>query len=1691
MICPACAAFRPQDVGAECPTCGVALVSPSEPHLEELVRTRLRHRIDDWREREVIDARTAVKLRASLETPPAESPAPPPRGSAPDVEKWADEVAGSLQRLASWRPGWGAAFFQAMEEAAKAEREAAARQGARGPHPGGDSGAEGLGLAMNSGGALFSSAGAGALGAGLEAMVALDASGDARGREGSLKLHEYVWWFLGALLVLGGSLMGVREAWRALGGVPRQLIVTGALFVYHAGFIGLGVFLGRRSLSAGRVLAGIGLALLPVVFVALAALTAMAPGVGVAGAFLVSGLGLLTLRAAGRLLHGASVGSLAVALFPSLLAGLPLMWLGEEPWPRVFCAFAGVVAVAASLWRSEKAGQGMAPLVSVGVALYGALALALFAITSAPEGFDSLEPGSPTFAGMVLWAVALAAVVAGAATREAIREAYPRAAPVLEVLAHAVLAGGVLAGAASAFALVPGDDPWVDLVSALTPAAAALAFFLLEPRRRALVHLGVLAVTLTGFLLARAQMPGEVAWWCVGSAAVASGLMLVARQCERGSLRLWLLGWGVVLSLASMPLVSVATWISGQGSAWPKFVTGTLVAVAAHLAAGHRWRSLHYLGGVAVPFAMLAALIEFPLYGGDWATVAVFTLGAALYGGAALLHGGWARRSGGTLDLSPLDDLSLVGASLAVVLLTGLTPVAPEALGVSGVLGEGLLSCAPTVLASALLLLRARRDRSRLVSFLAALGGVAAAMQFCRFAWDASDVRMLLVAPALVLGLAVISAGRGRGLLDASGAAEALRGRKMFGGLPLPFPETGRPLFTDGFASAALLVALYATLPLIAWISNPVATERSTVLLASGLLVGSALLTFFSRGFVAWRLRGSVVALAASGGLIVLTSQLNRAGRPLPPDVTAWRLPLIGVALWGLALVARRFGPWLARKLENEPQGRLYHFVPHAGVAALILVLMKGPFQLVGLDEPSRALGLVPPLMPLGAALLSLLLAASFRRVGLVHLGLLIGLQGAGLWAAQQALLGPELVAMPLPDGPWVRAEAVATWPGLWWEQPEAWLPPGATRFLLWQRAFAGIAAAGLVYAAAALLQVRAGARLGFLRRLLSQVQEELREVHAQSLDTFRDALPRALRRWATLAAVLVFAASFFLPGVPSAALVLGTGVVLFLSGARSQGRIIFGAGVLLLVHAVAHLAPVVAAWPGPLLAAVALAMVLLAPWVARRRGLNADRVRLSAHLAATLYALAGTVYALAAGGRTERDFAVPRLLEEALTRLDGRWMLSPAFPVTVALVAALLLVGAFQWRGALASVDALAGTVLAGFAAVCGLSVVMVAREGWQRPSYEELVTAYGAALAMGAAVSATLVHAAGQWLRERRLDVTLGLRWGRDVWLLGCGGLLTLVALLLQSPEADTLPQALAALGLTVLVCLHCAWSEHTGRHVYFVQVAVVGVYALVRALFATDLRPEHDALFALVLGFALVGVTVLARRAGIPPVANATRRFAALLPLLVWAVLPSEATGEAALLAGGSGLLYAAIGAVEHSRWFGSLAAAACNLALLIAALSYGLDGLEVYLAPLGLLLLMLAQLFSHGLPQAARNAVRLLGGFLLYVPAAAKLSLQVGLAADGTYALIFGGACLLGVAVGMALHIRAYLALGTLFLTLDVVANLVHAGLRDHRVGFVVMTLTGLAIVGGRVLATLRRQQLEALMRSVRVQLRGWD
>ena len=293
-----------------------------------------------------------------------------------------------------------------------------------------------------------------------------------------------------------------------------------------------------------------------------------------------------------------------------------------------------------------------------------------------------------------------------------------------------------------------------------------------------------------------------------------------------------------------------------------------------------------------------------------------------------------------------------------------------------------------------------------------------------------------------------------------------------------------------------------------------------------------------------------------------------------------------------------------------------------------------------------------------------------------------------------------------------------------------------------------------------------------------------------------------------------------------------------------------------------------------------------------------------------------------------------------------------------------------------------------------------------------------------------------------------------------------------------------------IAIAIGLHAIAAQRTVRHVYFVELLVVGLYAtLTRSL---DLAPVLEAMLGLGYGFTLLGGATLTRRLGLTDVEIATRRFLAVLPVLVGLLTleaaPSDTTALFALVAS---VLYATAAFTNESRAFAAAAAVAANGALVFFALAQGLDGIEIWLAPLGLVVAIMAQIFAPSLPPSARNILRVAGGVLLYLPAGLKVVRRLGAAEDPTYAVVFGTACLAGIAIGAALRIRAYLALATLSLVLDLIANLVHAGLRDHRLGFVLLSATGLAILGSMVLVTLRLEDARRTLDTIRRRRGAWE
>ncbi|MDC0710524.1 hypothetical protein POL68_18755 [Stigmatella sp. ncwal1] len=92
-------------------------------------------------------------------------------------------------------------------------------------------------------------------------------------------LYESIGWFLGAFLILAGTLYFVFESWAGMTSGARSLVVFGMTAFYSVGFSTWGAFLTRREAlrSAGRILCLIGSAVAPLAGLALGPLGGTLP----------------------------------------------------------------------------------------------------------------------------------------------------------------------------------------------------------------------------------------------------------------------------------------------------------------------------------------------------------------------------------------------------------------------------------------------------------------------------------------------------------------------------------------------------------------------------------------------------------------------------------------------------------------------------------------------------------------------------------------------------------------------------------------------------------------------------------------------------------------------------------------------------------------------------------------------------------------------------------------------------------------------------------------------------------------------------------------------------------------------------------------------------------------------------------------------------------------------------------------------------------------------------------------------------------------------------------------------------------------------------------------------------------------------------------------------------------------------
>ncbi len=1590
MICVGCGTIErtSKRIGSACPSCGQALRKENQENLrlaaEAIALVRIRALVAQWSEDGLIERRSSDTILRSLElrssTPQAsEEPQSPP---TPVVHQRSDAEARQQheQHELEVRRQYEQQQYAAQQAQYAQQQQFAQQYEPEVPQP------------------------QGAVHEGIGMLAVLDAPPsqpkDPSRWETEVRplLYENVGWFIGTLLVLAGSVYGVREAWRTLGGIARHVTVGGALFAYHAAFVGLAALLAKKSEATGRVLAVISLGLLPVVFVALSSMLQVNVVVGsmIALPFVV-GAWLTTSSAARRFSLAGS--ALPLAMVPSLIAELPLATSAPDAWSRVAIPFVGVATLVL-------AGRTFAVQAA---ALYGAVALGVYAIVGGP---DDAARGAVASAGFGLWATSIAAVVAIGSAKEATRERHPRAAPVATVLALSVALVCSFRAVSGGLARSTPRDVLLAHGATLLVSAGALA--LSSQRARGALHLAMIVGAGASFVLGHAFDPTQRAG-ALGPAVFAALAFVTARGLDekwRGPVN----AWGVVTALFALGLAPILEPVTPQRYSFT-FATALVIAVSGHGAGGTRHRGLHYLAG----FAALEALCAWTLPSAvdPRRTFVEITFGLALAFAVCGVFFDARRVADGEEDgrARPFEDLS--AGALWLALFGELS-----ALRIAGTFAVPRATAVRPFLAAIGLafIVRSLRDRS---AFATIVSAVVLAVAGAAASGARSPAQVALFAASAALATTLLATVRGTDVNE----QEPRKSRRVFGVIPLPFAAHGLRAVTDGLARASWLGLVVTVIAVFGWMGNRVEAERSYAVLAGIVAIGTVLVTFATGAHGVYRLRGSVAALTLAGAFVGLTAVANRVGRPLPPPVVALRLSLIAIALWIFAQLARAKGPALGRVLGDEEAGKRYHAVFHAGVFILASVLVLDAL-IVG-QTLTRGLSVAPPLMLIGPAVALVLLSRSLTSPWLLHVAAPLAFGGAALITTQQSVLGSV---------------------------PGVSLAAGVT----WGRALLGPAACAAAIGASTI-----------------------------ALGTERKSWTLPLSIWVGIVTLSVFATGWFRAEVLPSALLVAAGAMLLVAGHGLIGRGVGVLGALLTLHAMAQAAPRFPWWAGPAIALVS-SLTLFTP-----RGDDGDApvdVQSALDVGAALGLALAFVYAVATRGVPQPEAAGPSLLQAAYDGSAGRFLTTPALPLTAAIAGVAVTVAGTRGRLFRDELLLFLGAPLLALAAASAVVHLQLgALLSAPSPSggiANATARLLGPNIACAIAVLSVVFHGLGLGLERR------GARFGRDA-LLAAVAIVGVVFVLSGNvtgaprPPETALLAGFAAILFSALVAGHAAFRERSGPHVYFVELAIVATYALIRTELAANLPPEADAIFALGLGFVLLGVIVAARRANVPEIAASTRTFVALLPLGVALVLPYRPTMSAAVLAAAAGALYGALAWLEKSRLFGSLGAAACDVALLVLALANGIDGTEVYFAALGLFVLALGHVFAAAMPHGSRIAVRVIGGLLLYAPAAMRLATELGNAPNGGYSVGFGVACLLGVLVGMVMQIRAYLALGTGFLVLDVGANLTAAGIRDHRIGFLVLSLTGLAILGGMAFVTMKREWVTDVGRRLRIALRGWD
>lgn len=313
---------------------------------------------------------------------------------------------------------------------------------------------------------------------------------------------------------------------------------------------------------------------------------------------------------------------------------------------------------------------------------------------------------------------------------------------------------------------------------------------------------------------------------------------------------------------------------------------------------------------------------------------------------------------------------------------------------------------------------------------------------------------------------------------------------------------------------------------------------------------------------------------------------------------------------------------------------------------------------------------------------------------------------------------------------------------------------------------------------------------------------------------------------------------------------------------------------------------------------------------------------------------------------------------------------------------------------------------------------------------------------------------------------------------WLMMSGEVLGLM------PPLDSFAALAAGLIIAGMGVRHVR-TQPDSRWVYGIVALMftLGVYLRLLGLGLTPLGFWDTALLILLA----YGLFVLHRSFPSRPLMN----LAILMPIAALLTVPLQlASPEASLTLMVTGVFYLLVRRDDPRRQLPVyLALLAFNIGIYLWVPGFVEHSqlLQVYVIPVALSILVLLQLHRYDLKQNVLMASRLAALSIIYAAA----TLDVFLLPDLKIFMLAMGLSVLGLMLGVAMRVRAYLYAGVSFLLLNVAGQFINYYPEEMLGKAIVLMLLGAVIISAMIWFNIKRAEILSQFRSIQDELESWE